>query len=273
LFGGSALYYAWTGVPYFVDSDIPAAVFLGLHLLITDPSTSPRTPPGKFLFGVLYGVGVFGLYSILGVAGAPTFYDKLLCVPLLNLSVRGIDAFVRYLKEVPFWIYLRLEWALGRPNLAYMVVWIAFFGAMSVTGRTDAPHTGDSLPFWEQACQDGRRNACSRLLQLEATYCGDNSAWACNELGGHYTEGRVISADPDLGAAYFSRACELRFQPACFNLLDPTLVERANPRVLDLRLLLREAGQNLMETSEPELYDRACEHGWDFACDQVALTL
>ena len=273
LFGGSALYYAWTGVPYFVDSEIPAAVFLGLHLLITDPSTSPRTPPGKFLFGVLYGVGVFGLYSILGVAGAPTFYDKLLCVPLLNLSVRGIDAFVRYLKEVPFWIYLRLEWALGRPNLAYMVVWIAFFGAMSVTGRTDAPHTGDSLPFWEQACQDGRRNACSRLLQLEATYCGDNSAWACNELGGHYTEGRVISADPDLGAAYFSRACELRFQPACFNLLDPTLVERANPRVLDLRLLLREAGQNLMETSEPELYDRACEHGWDFACDQVALTL
>ena len=273
LFGGSALYYAWTGVPYFVDSEIPAAVFLGLHLLITDPSTSPRTPPGKFLFGALYGVGVFGLYSILGVAGAPTFYDKLLCVPLLNLSVRGIDAFVRHLKEVPFWIYLRLEWALGRPNLAYMVVWIAFFGAMSATGRTDAPHTGDSLPFWEQACQDGRRNACSRLLQLEATYCGDNSAWACNELGGHYTEGRVTSADPDLGAAYFSRACELRFQPACFNLLDPTLVERANPRVLDLRLLLREAGQNLMETSEPELYDRACEHGWDFACDQVALTL
>ena len=46
LFGASALYVAATGVPYFVDSDIPSAVFLGLHLLVTDPSTSPRTPLG-----------------------------------------------------------------------------------------------------------------------------------------------------------------------------------------------------------------------------------
>jgi Na+-translocating ferredoxin:NAD+ oxidoreductase RnfD subunit len=46
------------------------AVFLGLHLLVTDPSTSPRTPPGKLLFGVLYGLGVFVLYSLLGAVGA-----------------------------------------------------------------------------------------------------------------------------------------------------------------------------------------------------------
>ena len=57
LFGLSALYAALTGVPYFLDSEIPAAVFLGLHLLITDPSTSPRTSLGKTLFGVLYGFG------------------------------------------------------------------------------------------------------------------------------------------------------------------------------------------------------------------------
>ena len=34
LFGSSALYSAVTGVPYFIDSEIPAAVFLGLHLQI-----------------------------------------------------------------------------------------------------------------------------------------------------------------------------------------------------------------------------------------------
>ena len=47
LFGASALYSAVTGVPYFLDSEIPSAVFLGLHLLVTDPSTSPRTPFGR----------------------------------------------------------------------------------------------------------------------------------------------------------------------------------------------------------------------------------
>ena len=38
LFGLSAIYSSAAGVPYFLDSEIPAAVFLGLHLLITDLS-------------------------------------------------------------------------------------------------------------------------------------------------------------------------------------------------------------------------------------------
>ncbi|MGB0321115.1 MAG: hypothetical protein ACPGAF_02185, partial [Pseudohongiellaceae bacterium] len=53
LFSFSTLYSFGAGVPYFIDSDIPAAVFLGLHLLVTDPSTSPRTPLGKLMFGML----------------------------------------------------------------------------------------------------------------------------------------------------------------------------------------------------------------------------
>jgi hypothetical protein len=72
LFGLSALYAGITGVPYFIDSEIPAAVFLGLHLLVTDPSTSPRKPLGKAIFGALYGLGVFVLYALLGAIGAPT---------------------------------------------------------------------------------------------------------------------------------------------------------------------------------------------------------
>ena len=31
-------------------------------------------------------------------------------------------------------------------------------------------------------------------------------------------------------------------------------------------LLLREGGTNLMEMPEPDLYARACDHGWTFAC-------
>ena len=61
LFALSTLYSVFAGVPYFLDSEIPAAVFLGLHLLVTDPSTSPRTALGKLIFGKLYGCGVFAL--------------------------------------------------------------------------------------------------------------------------------------------------------------------------------------------------------------------
>ena len=268
LFALSALYSSVTGVPYFLDSEIPSAVFLGLHLLVTDPSTSPKTPLGRTIFGVMYGLGVFGLYSMLFAIGAPTFYDKLMCVPLLNLSVPRIDRFVKSLGERSFIIRLGLEGPLGRHNLAHMAVWILFFGTMTLLGRTDGRHPGDVLPFWVQACAENRPTACRRLLQLEGTYCNDNSGWACNELGRHYIEGRLTSANQELANGYFSRACELRFQPGCVNLLDQSTLSDAPPRVLDLRLLLREGGLNLMNMSEPDLYARACEHQWTFACER-----
>lgn len=71
------------------------------------------------------------------------------------------------------------------------------------------------LPFWQQACEEGRRNACDRLIQLESSYCTDNSGWACNELGGHFMEGRITDPDPELATAYFSRACEHGWTFAC----------------------------------------------------------
>ena len=103
LFGAEcAVLGVTTGVPYFLDSEIPTAVFLGLHLLVTDPSTSPRTPLGKTVVRCALRAGVcFGLYALLGAVGAPTFYDKLLCVPLLNLSVQRIDRVVRAIQGQP----------------------------------------------------------------------------------------------------------------------------------------------------------------------------
>ena len=89
LFG--LLYYAATGIYFFYDSYIPIAVFLGMHLLFTDPSTSPRTELGRVMFGALYGLSTVALYALLGNLGLPTFYDKLLQVPVLNLSITLID--------------------------------------------------------------------------------------------------------------------------------------------------------------------------------------
>ena len=271
LFCLSALYFALTGVPYFLDSEIPAAVFLGLHLLVTDPSTSPRTPSGKAAFGVMYGLGVFVLYSLLGTIGAPTFYDKLLCVPLLNLSVRWIDRRVHAIRHTPRWSHWGMPGVPRPANLAHMAVWILFFTAMTALGRTDGRHTGDSLPFWQEACEQSRTNACERLVQLESTYCTDGSGWACNELGLRNAEGREGPSDQERALTFFSRACELRFQAGCLNVLEPDASRVAPPRPFDLRLLLREGGRNLLEMPEPALYARACEHRWPFACRRVAL--
>lgn len=266
LFGSSAIYSAATGVPYFLDSEIPSAVFLGLHLLVTDPSTSPKTPLGKVVFGALYGGSVFGLYSLLASVGAPTFYDKLLCVPLLNLLVPWIDRATTVVSGGALLHRLGLDPPLGRANVPHMAVWLLLFGTATLMGRTDGRHPGDRLPFWQQACAERRPSACDRLVQLETSYCSDNSGWACNELGRHYIEGTIVGRDGDSALGHFSRGCEARFQPACVNLLEPATAAQSQPRTLDLRLLLREGGPNLIDMPEPDLYARACEHGWDFAC-------
>jgi len=147
-----------------------------------------------------------------------------------------------------------------------MGAWMVFFLTMWSMGKADGRHVGDSLPFWEEACAQERVNACTRLLRLEATYCTDNAAWACNEVGIHYREGRRVAKDPAAAERYFAKACELRFQTGCSNLLDGKSTTRAPPRPLDLRLLLREGGANLMSMPETDLYTRACQHGWQFAC-------
>ena len=218
------------------------------------------------MFGVLYGLGVFGLYELLGVFALPTFYDKLLCVPLLNLSVQRIDRVARALRPA---LVRRagLDAITRRVNLAHMAVWILFFSAMAARGSTDGRHTGDSVPFWQAACAEDRRKACKTLVLLEVVYCRDGAGWACNEIGVHYTNGfDVLAPDPEFAAAWFSRACELGFQPGCLNLRLPAGLNRADPGVTDLRVLLREGQQNLLEMAEDTVNARACDHGWTFAC-------
>src|ERR1700738_5827 len=89
------MYFAIAGTYFFFDSYIPIAVFLGMHLLFTDPSTAPRTELGRLMFGALYGLSVIALYELLAGRGLPPFYDKLLQVPLLNLLIQLIDRTVR----------------------------------------------------------------------------------------------------------------------------------------------------------------------------------
>ena len=77
-----------------------------------------------------------------------------------------------------------------------------------------------------------------------------------------------MEKDTELALSFFGRACELKFQAGCLNLLDTEALSRDSPHELDLRLLLREGCLNLMNASITDLYARACEHDWSFACTE-----
>jgi hypothetical protein len=128
----SVAYYYSTGAYFFPDTLIPIAVFLGMHLLFTDPSTSPRTDLGRVMFGALYAASVIVLFVILERPGMPSFYDKLLAVPILNLTIQGIDraAQSRALRRLDPAAMLSDRGR--RKNLAVMAVWCCGFIATSV---------------------------------------------------------------------------------------------------------------------------------------------
>ena len=280
LFG--LLYFAATGVYFFYDSYIPIAVFLGMHLLFTDPSTSPRTELGRIAFGVLYGLSTVVLYVVLGRAGAPTFYDKLLQVPLLNLSVIVIDRAARSAVLRRFDpAALGRSLAPRRRHLAYMGVWAAVFVGISAAGGVGDRHPGQWVPFWQQACEEGRPHACGFLLAKQAGLCNMGSGWACNEagvlqagLGGAGGVGDDRDGGGRVEVLYaFQRGCELGFEAACGNyraMFDGgNALERAPPTVEDYPVVLRGSKGEIDDRQPAALYARACRQGWVGACESV----
>jgi hypothetical protein len=232
-------YYGITGTYYFYDSYIPIAVFLGMHLLFTDPSTAPRTELGRMIFGALYGVSTIVLYDILGRAGVPTFYDKLLQVPLMNLSIRRIDRVVRigWLRRFDPAAFGR-SLAPRRRNFAYVSLWAVVFAAISAAQGVGDRHRGQWIPFWQQACGDDRSRACAYLAQLHATGCRAGSGWSCNELGILQDTRR----DERRGAA-------------------------STPPVNELPILLRGSKGPITDMSPAALHARACAVGWSMYCE------
>ena len=267
-------YFAATGVYFFYDSYIPIAVFLGMHLLFTDPSTAPRTELGRLLFGVLYGLSTVALYVLLDRAGAPTFYDKLLQVPLLNLSVIAIDRAVRrtFLRRLDP-AALGRALAPRRRHLAYMGVWAVVFAVMSAAGGAGDRHPGQWLPFWQQACADGRPHACRYLAARQSGHCNSGSGWACNEAG--ILRATLADAEADVEAARaFARGCELGFEPACANAramreAGAASFARAPPPHADYPIILRGSKGPITGRDPAALHARACDQGWPGACEAV----
>jgi hypothetical protein len=273
------IYFGVNGIYFFYDSYIPIAVFLGMHLLFTDPSTSPKTDLGRVVYGALYGLSTVALYQWLGSAGMPTFYDKLLQVPLLNVSVRGLDLLARssVLRALD---PSRLVAALAPRvrNLAYVSVWVIAFGAMSAAGGVGDTHPGQWLPFWQQACSEGRPYACPYAADVETRFCRQGSGWACNEAGillvALSQSGEDLRRlDPAGAVEPFQRGCTLGFAAACRN-LDMMKGEggelvRAAPTLDDYPIVLRGSKGPVLDYEPSVLYARACREGWPDTCGTV----
>jgi hypothetical protein len=269
LFG--VAYFAVTGTYYFLDSYIPIAVFLGMHLLFTDPSTSPRTDLGRLIFGAAYGLSTVALLAILGRLGAPTVYDKLLQVPLMNLSVRLVDRLTtsKMLQRFD-------PVALGRTllprqrHLAYISIWALVFVVMMATGGLGDHHPGQKLTFWLKACSDDRPYACDYSTSLLSTFCQRGSGWACNQLG--IVEAKIWD-DPRKAAAAFEDGCERGSQRACANrsvsINSTASFATAPPTLVDYPIILEEGKGPIRDKRPAALYARACEQGWLDTCGRT----
>ena len=262
------LYFALTGTYYFVDSYIPIAVFLGMHLLFTDPSTSPRSEFGRVIFGALYALSVVALYALLSRLGMPTFYDKLMAVPILNLAIKAIDRFVQWRRLARFDPAALVRGLSGRRrNLAYIGVWSGVFLAMSASQAVGDTHRGQWVAFWLKACEESRPNGCRNAGVLVSAYCRAGSGWACNEYG-------VLiqpALRPETASRAFERACELGFAAGCDN-RDSRMTEnprRAPPGDGDYRIVLRGRKENLEHVTPLELHQRACTQGFPDGCRQA----
>lgn len=212
------LYAQITGVYFFVNINIAAPIFLGLHLLVTDPATSPRTNLGRVIYGALYGIGYLVLFRVLDLMEVPLFWDKLLPVPILNLCVPLIDRLVRM--GVAGKLNRLWENALQprMMNLVHMACWVLLFITMFFTGFIEAPHPGNSVAFWKQALADGKPHAGhSLVLAAGALAEGSQSGAAYNELGLICMEGKIVRQNNALAAKYFATACELEDMNGCVN--------------------------------------------------------
>ena len=231
-------YTGSTGLYYFVDTNIPAAVFLGLHLLVTDPATSPRKSFGKVVFGAGYGAAVFALYWLLALIGAPTFYDKLLCVPPLNLTVRALD-------RASVWLESRVrlpKWAPRQANYAHMAVWICLFTVMLTTGFVGGQHPGARLEFWREACSEHRGSSCESWVRLLKISCTHGSGGTCMVLGNALNDGRLVPRDAAEAGKNFAHACELGVPAGCSELV------------------------RLVRDSRGEVFRKACDQGDGESC-------
>ena len=300
-----ALYFEQTGTYRYIDTAIPAAVFLGMNLLVTDPASSPKGSVGRVLYGALYGLSVFILYGVLRsferppVEGDPgltiAFCDKLLAVPLLNLLTPSIEHVTTGLSD---WLQRQSRRGMSEPvaRLALASLWaLCFVGWVRPQLRA---HPGRSLAVWLKACDETpapqrARFACANRDRIYRQLCDQGDLQACHQLAFSWEQGEGGSVNSSLAATLYQRACEGGLLLSCHHLgglfvleaeqtQDRAWITKASPLLQRAcegevwgacaRLAAIKNSQWGAQDERQEvwtLWERACEHGEPFSCFEL----
>ena len=184
------LYFQQFNSYQFIDTAIPPAVFLGLNLLITDPRTIPKKRVGQISYGIAYACLSFVCFSLLKMmvepaqgtvpAFNPSFLDKALAIPLLNLSVPFINRFSSSRTSIKH---------AGINKLTMALCWLLLF-TFYVQPHLKA-HPGKKLIFWTDHCQkdmdqpapvEDPTQACQVRDHLLALQCESGDLKLCHNL-------------------------------------------------------------------------------------------
>lgn len=188
-----------------------------MHLMATDPATSPRSLHRRIAFGALYGAGVVAPYALPGAAHTDACHDKLLPVPVLNLLVRRLDRALAA-DIAPTGTAATVA---GLP-LRHVVMtgsWAATFVVLTLTGQLSDNHPGGAFRSgatpatptaatrartcraWSSPVADGARAGPATRSARRWRRAGCSSAAATASSATSRAPARSVTAPASRGAA------------------------------------------------------------------------
>jgi hypothetical protein len=144
-------------------------VLLVLLLLITDPATSPRTGPGRLLYGVFIGLGMALAGELLVAGGFEDHFGKVFIVPLANAWAPRFDRMGATLPA------RASAWLSPTYNRAHIGAWLAL-AAVGVMLEPARSRFAADMPM--------HANNATRFITVRddgTVHCADNPLF-CNDL-------------------------------------------------------------------------------------------
>ena len=265
-------YYALTGTYYFFDSYVPIAVFLGMHLLFTDPSTAPRTDLGRMIFGVLYGISTIALYALLGMAGLPAVLRQAPASPAAQ-PVGQIDRPGRAIRSVAA---VRSSddrtFTFCQPPQSGVHVELGdrVYHHERSTGRRRSPSwpmdslLAAGLPAGARARVPVSCPAARDLLPGSFRLVVQRTRHSAGGQGDGSARARSRRLNGAANLASNPRA------PTPATVASTGTWSRGSPPFEELPILLRGSKGPITDRSFVSLYSRACDQGWPDSCERIA---